>query len=149
MDPFDAYCDILIRNNGLGLGIYFHMKEDDMVEILSHPLCVIGTDGLIGKPGENPHPRAFGTMPHAYDLLVRQKRLLTPEQMIQKMSGKVAEFLHLETKGRIRDGMDADLLLVDLDRFVDTATYQSGDGRCEGIKAVFVNGTDVLPRIAR
>jgi len=143
MDPFDAYCDILIRNNGLGLGIYFHMDENDVLEILSHPLCVIGTDGLIGKPGENPHPRAFGTMPHAYDWLVRKHKLLSPEQMIYKMSGQVSEFLHLETKGRIADGMDADALLVDLNSFLDVATYENGSTFCKGIKKMYGKGKEL------
>ena len=92
MEPFDAFCDILIRNNGLGLGIYFHMNEDDMTQILTHPLCVLGTDGLIGQAGDNPHPRAFGSTARAYDLLVRQKKLLTPEAMIHKMSGQLRRF---------------------------------------------------------
>ena len=143
MDPFDAYCDILIRNNGLGLGIYFHMDESDVLEILTHPLCVIGTDGLIGKPGENPHPRAFGTMAHAYDLLVRKTKRLSPEQMVRKMSGQAAEFLRLEGKGRIQTGMDADALLVDLDAFSDTATYQNGSGFCRGIQKIYKNGREI------
>ena len=142
-DPFDAYFDLLIANGGLGLGIYFHMNEDDVVSILSHPLCVIGTDGLPGKPGENPHPRTFGTMPRAYDLLVRNRRVLTPEAMIRKMSGQTAEFFGLDGKGRILDGMDADALLLDLDAFRDTATYQNGSAPCEGIRALFIGGKRV------
>lgn len=143
MDPFDAYCDILIRNKGLGLGIYFHMSEDDVVEILTHPLCVIGTDGLIGLPGENPHPRTHGTSAHAYDLLVRKRRLLTPEQMIHKLSGQTADFLRLSGKGRIQDGYDADVLLLDLDEFIDTATYQNGAGLCRGIRSIFIGGRQI------
>ncbi len=143
IDPFDAYCDLLIRNNGLGLGIYFHMDESDVLEILSHPLCVIGTDGLIGKPNENPHPRAFGTMAHAYDLLVRKTKTLTSEQMIYKMSGQTAEFLHLGGKGCIQNGMDADVLLIDFDSFIDTATYQNGSGLCKGIKKIYIKGKEV------
>ncbi|NLI55174.1 MAG: amidohydrolase family protein [Clostridiales bacterium] len=140
MTPFDAFCDILVRNKGLGLGIYFHMSEDDVVEILTHPLCVLGTDGLIGRPGENPHPRAFGSTGRAYRLLVREKKLLSPEAAIHKMSGQAAEFLGLHHKGRILDGMDADALLVDLDTFCDTATYQNGATPCEGIERIFIQG---------
>lgn len=143
MDPFDAYCDILIRNNGLGLGIYFHMSEDDMTQILSHPLCVLGTDGLIGKPNENPHPRAFGSTARAYDLLVRKKKLLTPEAMIHKMTGQAADFLGLSSKGRIADGADADVLLIDLDRFCDTATYQNGNALTQGIERIFISGREI------
>jgi N-acyl-D-amino-acid deacylase len=143
MDPFDAYCDILIKNQGLGLGIYFHMSEDDVVEILTHPLCVIGTDGLIGLPSENPHPRTHGTSAHAYDLLVRKKKLLTPEQMIHKLSGQTADFLQLADKGRIQDGYDADVLLLDLDEFSDTATYRNGAGLCRGIKNIYIGGRSI------
>ena len=147
MDPFDAYCDILIRNQGLGLGIYFHMSEDDMTHILSHPLCVLGTDGLIGKSTENPHPRAFGSTARAYDLLVRKKKLLTPEAMIHKMTGQAADFLGLSSKGRIADGADADVLLIDLDRFRDTATYQNGNALTQGIERIFISGREItLPK---
>ncbi len=147
IDPFDAFCDILIRNHGLGLGIYFHMSEDDMTEILTHPLCVLGTDGLIGLPRDNPHPRAFGSTAHAYDLLVRQKKLLTPEAMIHKMSGQAAAFLGLSQKGRIADGLDADVLLLDLERFRDTATYQSGNAPTQGIEKIFIGGREItLPQ---
>ena len=139
-DPYDAFFDLLIANNGLGLGIYFHMNEDDVVSILTHPLCVIGTDGLVGREGENPHPRAFGTMAQAYNLLVRKRQLLTPEAMIHKMSGQTAAFFGLSGKGVLADGMDADALLLDLDAFTDTATYQNGAAPCEGIRGVFIGG---------
>ncbi|MBA4347736.1 MAG: N-acyl-D-amino acid deacylase [Clostridiales bacterium] len=148
LQPFDAFCDILIRNNGLGLGIYFHMSEDDVCEILTHPLCVIGTDGLIGKPGENPHPRAFGSTARAYDLLVRKKKLLSPEAMIRKMSGQIADFLGLPGKGRIADGMDADVLLIDTNRFIDAATYQNGSRLIQGIEKIFIGGREIsLPKL--
>ncbi len=143
MEPFDAFCDILIRNNGLGLGIYFHMNEDDMTQILTHPLCVLGTDGLIGQAGDNPHPRAFGSTARAYDLLVRQKKLLTPEAMIHKMSGQAAAFLGLSSKGRVADGLDADVLLLDLDRFCDMATYKSGNAPTQGIEKIFIGGREI------
>lgn len=148
LDPFDAFCDILIQNNGLGLGIYFHMSQADMIEILTHPLCVIGTDGLIGRPGENPHPRAFGSTAHAYDLLVRNEKLLSPEAMIHKMSGQIADFLGLTQKGRIRDGADGDVLLIDLNRFCDTASYQQGSLLTNGLERIFVGGREIkLPLV--
>ncbi len=142
-DPFDAFFDLLIANNGLGLGIYFHMNEDDILSILTHPLCVIGTDGLVGREGENPHPRSFGAMAHAYDLLVRQNKLLSPEAAIRKMSGQTAEFFGLTNKGVLADGADADALLLDLDAFIDTATYQNGAAPCEGIRGMFIGGTRI------
>lgn len=140
MDPFDAYCDVLIRNGGLGLGVYFHMDEEDVVRILTRPLCVVGTDGLIGAEGENPHPRVFGTTAKAYDLLVRKRGLLTPEALIHKLSGQTADFFHLESKGRVRSGADADAVLLDLSTFCDRATYADGAQTSAGVAAVFKGG---------
>ena len=139
-DPFDAYCDILIQNGGLGLGIYFHMSEADVAEILRHPLCVVGTDGLVGLPAENPHPRSFGTMARAYAMMVREKAFATPELAIHKMTGKTAGWLGLPGKGFVRNGFDADILLLDLDAFADTATYANGNGLCSGIERVYSAG---------
>ncbi len=143
MDPFDAYCDILINNGGLGLGVYFHMNEDDVAQIMQHPLCAVSTDGLVGLAAENPHPRSFGTMGRAYNLLVRERSLVSPEAAIRKMTGLAADFLHLTGKGYLRDGYDADMLLLDLDHFSDTSSYAHGSGLCAGIKRVYSNGNCV------
>ena len=82
-------------------------------------------------------------MAHAYDLLVRQNKLLSPEAAIRKMSGQTAEFFGLTNKGVLADGADADALLLDLDAFIDTATYQNGAAPCEGIRGMFIGGTRI------
>ena len=143
MDPFDAYCDILIRNGGLGLGIYFHMCEEDVSRIFAHPLCAVSTDGLVGLPTENPHPRSFGTMPRAYRLLTEERHICTPEEAIRRMSGLAAEKLRLRGKGFLRDGYDADVLLLDLNEFTDNASYACGSARTGGIRRVFVGGKEL------
>jgi len=143
MDPFDAYCDILIRNGGLGVGIYFHMSDRDVLDILRHPLTVLGTDGLVGLPSENPHPRAFATMARAFRLLTTETGSCTQEEAIRKMSGLTAEKLHLNGKGFLKDGFDADLLLIDMDTFTDRATYQHGSISCEGIRAIYHGGRPI------
>jgi len=79
---------------------------------------------------------------------VREKKLLTPEAMFHKMSGQAAAFLGLSGKGRIADGMDADVLLIDLDKFHDTATYQNGSGLTQGIEKILINGREItLPKL--
>ena len=143
VSPFEAYRRILVNNNGLGLGIYFHLNKDDVYRIYSHPLCAVGTDGLIGLSSENPHPRSFGTMPRAYRLLTEEARLCSPEEAIHRMTGLTAEFLHLDGKGFLKDGKDADVLLLDMDNFKDNAEYKKGNARCSGISRVFVGGKEV------
>ena len=141
--PFEAYRQILLKNGGSGLGIYFHMCEDDMLRILSHPLCAIGTDGLIGEPGENIHPRVFGTMPRAYHVLTDELHICSKEEAIRRMTGLPAEKLGLSGKGFLRDGYDADILLIDLDNFRDNSTYAKGYLRSSGIRDIWTGGKKV------
>ena len=82
-------------------------------------------------------------MPRAYNLLVRERGRLTPEQAIRKMSGLAADKLGLTGKGRVEEGRDADFLLIQLDSFRDRADYQHGAALCEGIKEVYVGGKPV------
>ena len=65
--------------------------------------------------------------------------------MIHKMSGQAASFLGLAQKGRIADGMDADALLIDLEQFRDTTTYQNGTARTQGILKTFIGGREITP----
>ncbi len=143
-EPFDAYCEILIKNQGLGLGVYFHMSERDVLTVLSYPRTAIGTDGLVGLPNENPHPRAFGTMPHAYRFLTKEHPVLSPEAAVRKMTGLPASFYQLKDVGLIKEGYCADLLLIDESRFTDTATYHNGSSVCEGILGVYAGGKLVV-----
>lgn len=143
VSPFEAYCDILIKNGGLGLGIYFHMGEEDLKNIFSHPRCAVSTDGLIGKVGDNPHPRSFGTMPRAYRFMTADQHICSKEEAIYRMTGLPASFLRLNGKGFIRDGYDADLLLIDQKSFLDHATYEVGSRLCSGIRMVFQHGSIV------
>ena len=142
-DPFDAYCDILVKNGCHGLAVYFHMNEDDVAEILADPWCAVGTDGLLGLPAENPHPRTFGTTARAFDLVVRQKKLVSAEEMIRKMTSLPATFFGLDGKGFIRDGYDADVVLLDLPAFRDRATWDNGTARTEGIRRLFKAGKEI------
>lgn len=140
LSPFDAYCDILIKNGGLGLGVYFHMGDEDLTRIFAHPCCAVSTDGLIGKSGDNPHPRSFGTMPRAYRMMTAEKRLCTREEAIRRMTGLPADFLRLKGKGFVRSGYDADILLIDETDFCDHATYKNGAALSSGIRMIFEKG---------
>ncbi len=143
MEPFDAYIDILRRNDGLGLGVYFHMCEDDLLTIAAYPQSVIGTDGLLGREGENCHPRAFGCFPHAINYYVKQKKLFPIEEMIRRMSGMSAERLGLVDRGTIQAGKAADLVLMDYEGLQDRATYKQATLCTAGIKKVFLDGKTV------
>jgi len=139
-DPFYTYISILKKNKGLGLGIYFHMCEDDLLTIAKYPNTIIGTDALFGAAGENVHPRAFGTFAQGYDLYVNKKCIFTAEEYIYRITGFTAERYQFKNKGLIADGYDADIVLLDLNEFRPSATYKNSNQLSKGIKSVYVNG---------
>lgn len=140
LEPFDAYISVLRKNKGLGLGIYFHMCENDLLSIAKYPHTILGTDALFGAPGENVHPRAFGTFPQGYDFYVNSKKIFTPEEYIHRVTGLAAQRFEFHHKGLIAEGYDTDLVLMDLKELKPLATYKNSNLLCNGIKAVFVNG---------
>lgn len=139
-DGFDAYFDILAANRGRGVCIYFSMCEEDLCRIFLFPDTVVGTDGLCRAMDEKGHPRAWGTFPHAICYFQKEKKLLSLEEMIYKITLLPAQRAMLEKKGAIKDGWDADLLLIDYDRLKDMSEYRESNVVTEGMEYVIVGG---------
>lgn len=140
IDPFDAYCNIMIANNAVAGAIYYTMCEEDLDRIIQYENTLVCTDGLLRSRYDKSHPRAFGSFPHAIRVFVKEKHLFTLEKMIQKMTSLTAERYFIENKGLIKDGYDADLLIFDYDKLTDKATYDNPTLLCEGFHQVIVSG---------
>ena len=140
IDPFDAYCQIMIANHAVGSAIYHTMCDEDLVRIMQHKNTGIGSDGLLRSRYDKAHPRAFGTFPHAIREFVKKRQLFSMEEMIRKMTSFTAERYHIDNKGLIQDGYDADLLVFDYEQLQDKATYTEPTLLSEGFKQVIVNG---------
>lgn len=139
-DPFDTYFDILVKNKGVGSGIYSLMEEQGVFDIIKAPNTIVGTDGLTRTAGEKSHPRAYGSFPHALNYFVKQNSIISLEEMINKMTGLTAERLGFKTKGLLKDGYDADMLVIDYENLKDNASYTEPCNLTEGIDYVIVNG---------
>jgi len=139
-DPFTAFFDLCVENNCSTGGVYSNMREEDVCEIVQDPYCIIGSDGLTRSWTEKGHPRASSTFPHAINWFVKEKKILTLEEVIRKMTGQTAEFFSIPNKGFLREGYDADLVLFDLDRLHNPATYSDPNRITEGMDYVFVDG---------
>ncbi|MGH6626870.1 MAG: N-acyl-D-amino-acid deacylase family protein [Burkholderiaceae bacterium] len=118
--------------------IYFAMSEADVGRILSHPLTMVGSDGLAHDA--HPHPRLWGTFPRVLGRYVRQQKLLTLEAAVHKMTGLSARRFGLRRRGLVAPGFYADLVSFDAASILDRATYEHPHLPPQGIKAVYVNG---------
>ena len=134
-----------IQEKGGCQGIFHVMHEEDVVRILQHPRTMICSDGGIPDPGVGvPHPRNYGAFARVLARYVREQKLLTPEAAIYKMSGLPARRLGLQDRGVLRVGAYADVVVLDLNRIQDRATYARPHQYAEGVVHVFVNGQAVL-----
>ena len=119
--------------------VYHNMSEDDMRQVLAHPLTMVGSDGLPNDP--HPHPRLWGAFPRVLAHYSRDLALMPPAEAVRKMTGLSAATFGLEDRGVIRPGAFADLVLLDLERLEDSATYDQPKTPASGILRVLVNGT--------
>ena len=142
-DAFEVYFDLVAENGGAAQAVYFSMGEEDLQRIVCDENATIGTDGVVRDLKTPTHPRGMASFPKAIRYFVRDKKLLTLEAMIRKITGLPAERFGLKGKGIIADGMDADLLLIDPETIADRATYQDSLQLCDGIERVIVGGETV------
>lgn len=125
-----------------GVGAVYHvMSEDDVRRFMAHPQAMIASDGGLTRPGSgHPHPRAYGTFPRVLARYVREQQVLTLEQAVHKMTGMPARRIGLADRGRIAEGLVADLVLFDPATVADRATFAEPHQYPVGIPYVLVNG---------
>ncbi|WP_423926763.1 N-acyl-D-amino-acid deacylase family protein [Candidatus Palauibacter sp.] len=125
--------------------IYHFMDEADVVRIMQHPQAMFETDGdPVGYGLGFPHPRSYGTFPRILGRYVREMGVLTLEEAVRKMTSMSADEIGQSERGRIADGMWADITIFDADRIMDQADYVDPHRYSVGIHHVIVNGVPVI-----
>ena len=129
--------------------IFVTMQEDKIRLQLQQPWVKISTDAggydpTWGKEWAPVHPRSYGTYPRILGKYVRDEKILTLEEAIRKMTSAVAQRLNIRDRGLLREGMKADVVVINPDTIADRATYDDPHQLSVGIQDVWVSGTRVL-----
>jgi len=149
MDPYAMAMALLQRSRGNVGMVGFAMSEDNLDRILAHPQGMVCSDGgafAVDGPSRrgHPHPRGLGTFPRVLGRYVRERKALTLDQAIHKMTAQPASRIHLSDRGRLAPRMAADVVVFDPATVADKATYEEPFQYPIGIAAVIVNGTLAL-----
>jgi N-acyl-D-aspartate/D-glutamate deacylase len=144
-DPLDVLFEFLIEENGTIGTIYAHHTESDMNLALLAPWCSIGSDGYaLATDGPlrrgHPHPRSFGTFPRILGEYVRNRKLLSLEEAVRKMTSLSAAKAGIYDRGLLRNGLYADVTMFDPTVVIDRSTYLEPFQYSAGIVHVIVNG---------
>ena len=123
--------------------VCYVMKEEDVRRAFRHPAVMLGSDGLMNN-GQG-HPRAAGSFPRFLAEFAK-KGTLTLYQAIEKMTAQPAARLHLENKGRLNVGADADITIFDYETVKDGATFAQPALHPQGIEYVLIGGEIALEK---
>jgi len=146
VDLLDALFDVLIEENG-EVHIANKLMEDRNSQ-LTWPIAMPSTDGGgTAKPGDTGRvrPSAYSGFSDAL-VWVREKQLVTLEDMVGKMTSLPAHVLGLRDRGLLKEGLQADITVFDFENVRSLSTYEN-DARPaypEGIPYVVVNGVLVI-----
>ena len=158
------YEDVRKNDPGRAIVIYNNPPED-IAKWMAQPGVVIVSDGMAivdekleyypwdsAYEGKSVHPRSAGTRAKVLRM-VREDKNMPLMEAISKMSYLHAKYFdelagipQFKTKGRMQEGMDADIVVFNPDTVRDNSTYEPGMGAIPttGMPYVLVNGTVVV-----
>lgn len=138
----EAVCTLLAECRIRVLMVYRWYDEAKLRRAMTHPLGMVGSDGLFR--GRYPHPRGFGAHARVLAYLVREKGWLELADAIRRMTSMPAARYSLADRGVVRAGAAADLAVFDPDRIQDRATFEEPRSTAVGMDYVFVNGRPAI-----
>src|SRR5262249_36985819 len=131
----------MVKTAGPDIGIIgTAMTEDDMAAILASPATLVCSDGTLSGR----HPRGYGAFPRVLAKYVRERKVVSLEEAIAKMTSRSAHRLGLGDRGVVATGKKADLVVFDPDTIADRGTPADPSQPPVGIDLVVVNGEVVL-----
>lgn len=130
-----------IQKRGGCSAIYHAISEEDVERILRSPYTMVASDGGVPSFGYDvPHPRNYGTFARVLGRYVRERKILTLEEAVRKMTSFPAMRFRIADRGLLRPGMKADIAVFDPDKVQDRAEFLKPHQYAEGVVHVMVNG---------
>ena len=121
--------------------VSFNMSENDIESIMKQPWTMTCTDGDLVRMGEGvPHPRAYGAFARKLKRYVRERNAVDIAAAIRSMTTLPATVFGLKDRGQLRTGAFADILIFDVSKVNDAATYDKPHQLSEGFSDIIVNG---------
>lgn len=145
--PQEASLRLVQEEEGDVLIVYRRPTTDEEFEeqirlTLAFDKAMISSDGIYR--GSRTHPRGYGCFARVLGRFSREERLLDLEQAVHRMTGLPAMRYRLHDRGRIAEGLPADLVVLDAETINDRSTWLEPRLLPSGVRDVLVNGAAVV-----
>ena len=138
LHPVDFVTGLLIEEQtGVGIVTLNVFSEEDTIELIRHPLQMTGSDSI---PAGVPHPRLYGNYPLFIGKFVREKKVISLEQAINKCTLLPAKTLGIPDIGELSSGKRADITIFDFNEITGYEDYCNSTLPPAGIKHVILGG---------
>lgn len=139
LEPPDLVMELLLA--GGAAIVSFNMHDEDVERLMRQPWTMTASDGEYVRMGAGvPHPRAYGTFPRKIRTYVLEKGTVDLATAIRSMTYLPASVFRMQDRGILRAGAAADVVVFDLERVRDLATFREPHQLSEGMVHVLVNG---------
>jgi len=142
-DQYRTIIDIYLKG---GAQMVFHTMDETQVEnIMRNPLVSICSDSGVRAFGSGvPHPRGYGSNARVLGHYVRERKVISLEEAIRKMTSMPALAFRFKDRGLLREGYAADVVVFDAKTVTDKATFEQPHQYSEGFAYIIVNGRTVF-----
>ena len=138
-DPVETALEIVARGSA-GI-VSFNMDDDDIERLMRQPWTMTASDGALVAPGDGvPHPRGNGAFSRKLRKYVVEEGVVALPSAIRSMTSLPSTVYRMPDRGWLRPGAAADVVVFDLARVRDQATYEDPHRIAEGMVHVLVNG---------
>jgi N-acyl-D-amino-acid deacylase len=143
VSPFENYMDFIRQSQGTARVLMHRYTSPKIVDaLILHKASLFMTDAW-AEPDGLQNPAAYGCFPRFIEM-TRDKKLISREQVIHKMTGASARRFNIRDRGILKQGKAADITILDWDRVQDNTTPEQTDLRPSGVESVFINGVQVV-----
>ena len=124
------------------------MSDEDVARIFRAPFTMVASDSGVLDPDDSsiPHPRGFGNNARVLGFYVREKRMVSLEEAVRKMTSLPAQTVGLWDRGLLRPGLAADIVIFNDKTISDRSSYEQPKQYANGVDYVLVNGHLVIEK---
>lgn len=132
-----------------GSYVLHSMEDRDVYDIAADPYVAVASDGSSLRTegplsSGKPHPRSYATNSQFIEHMVFEKKLVSLEEAVRKMTALAAQRLGLTRRGRIAIGQVADVLVFKPEEVKAHASFVEPHQHSTGMEHVLVNGKQAM-----